>query len=80
MGHLRAERYGEAVSAALAAVSADPLRESAHRTLIGAYLAEGNRAEALLQCRTCHRLLVDAVGVPPSRRLDELIEAALAPR
>src|SRR5205823_5133190 len=36
-------RYGEAVDAGLAAVRADPLRESAHHALIMAHLAAGNR-------------------------------------
>src|SRR5712692_3433122 len=37
-----AGRYGEAVDAGLAAVCAEPLRESAHGTLISAHIAEGN--------------------------------------
>ena len=41
-----AGRHAEAVEAALDAVDLDPLRESAHRTLIQAHLAEGNVAEA----------------------------------
>ena len=35
-------RHAEAVEAGLAAVIGEPLRESAQRALIGAYLAEGN--------------------------------------
>jgi len=41
-----AGRCGEAVEAAILAVSADPLRESASRVLIEAHLAEGNLIEA----------------------------------
>lgn len=73
-------RYGEAVGTAMVAVAADPLRETAHRALIGAYLAEGNRGEALHQYRACHRLFRDGLGMPPSPALDELIAEALAPR
>jgi DNA-binding SARP family transcriptional activator len=73
-------RYGEAVGAAMVAVAADPLRETAHRALIGAYLAEGNRGEALHQYRACHRLFLDGLGMPPSPALEELVNRALSPR
>src|SRR5215469_15184118 len=39
-------RFADAVDAALLAVSADPLRESAQRALMEAHVAEGNLAEA----------------------------------
>ena len=39
---LRRGRFGAAIDRALAAIAADPLRESAHRLLIRAYIAEGN--------------------------------------
>jgi DNA-binding SARP family transcriptional activator len=73
-------RYGEAVGTAMVAVAADPLRETAHRALIGAFLAEGNRGEALHQYRACHRLFRDGLGMPPSPALQELINEALSPR
>ena len=73
-------RYGEAVETAMVAVAADPLRETAHRALIGAYMAEGNHGEAMHQYRACHRLFRDGLGMPPSPALDELIAEALAPR
>jgi DNA-binding SARP family transcriptional activator len=68
-----AERYGEAVAAGLAAVSAEPLRESAHRTLIQAHLAEGNRWEALQQYEQYRLLLQTELGVEPSPALRELL-------
>jgi DNA-binding SARP family transcriptional activator len=71
-------RWGAAVLAALAAVSADPLRESAHRAVIKVHLAEGNMAEAIRQLRRCERLMIDEVGVPPSPSLAELIRAGTA--
>jgi DNA-binding SARP family transcriptional activator len=71
------ERYGEAVGAAMVAVAADPLRETAHRALIAAYLAEGNRGQALNQYRDCHRLFRDGLGMPPSPALETLISQAL---
>jgi DNA-binding SARP family transcriptional activator len=68
-----AHRYGEAVEAGLAAVRAEPLRESAHRTLVKAHLAEGNRFEANRQYQNCRRLLLTELGLEPSRGLKELI-------
>lgn len=69
-----ADRCGDAILAALAAVAADPLRESAHRAVIKVHLAEGNVAEAIRQLHRCERLMLDEVGVPPSSRLAELIQ------
>jgi len=66
-------RLGQAVEAALAAVASEPLRESAHRVLIKAYLAEGNRGEALLHYRAFRDLLSRELGVEPSPRMAELI-------
>jgi DNA-binding SARP family transcriptional activator len=42
-------RHAESIDAAQAAVAAEPLRESAQRTLIKAHLAEGNVCEARRQ-------------------------------
>jgi DNA-binding SARP family transcriptional activator len=47
----RTERWAEAVMAGFAAVSRDPLRESAQRALIGAYLGQGNLVAASRQYR-----------------------------
>lgn len=63
-----------ALEAALSAVGAEPLRESAHRALIRVHLAEGNRGEALRQYAVCRRLLRERLGVEPSEQLDELLE------
>jgi DNA-binding SARP family transcriptional activator len=68
-----AGRYGEAVDAGLASVVAEPLRESAHRVLIEAHLAEGNYGEATRQYELCRHLLVDELGVQPSNALRELV-------
>lgn len=74
-----AERFGQAVEAGLAAVAAEPLRESAHRVLIKLYLAEGNRGEALCQYRRCVELLRRELGVEPSWQLSELMQLGLHP-
>jgi DNA-binding SARP family transcriptional activator len=59
-------RFGQAVEAGLAAVSSEPLRESAHRVLIRAYLEEGNRGEAIRQYEACRQVLRRELGIDPS--------------
>lgn len=71
-------RYAQAIDAAYAAITAEPLRESAHAALIGAHLAEGNRAEAARQFAAYERLLADELGLPPSPTIAALLEPALS--
>jgi DNA-binding SARP family transcriptional activator len=74
--------YGRAVEAAMAAVRAEPLRESAQRALIRVHLAEGNRCEALRRYRTYRARLWDELGLEPSPQMEELVDGiadALAP-
>lgn len=68
-----AGRHGEAVDAGLAAVRAEPFRESAHRCLIKAHLAAGNRAEALRQFETYRVLLRDELALAPSTQVRALL-------
>ena len=68
-----AGRFAEAIEAALRAISVDPLRESAHRALIGAHLAEGNFAEAIRSYERFRTLLWEELEVQPSARMEELI-------
>jgi DNA-binding SARP family transcriptional activator len=68
-----AGRFVEATKAGLAAVEGEPLRESAHRVLIAAYLAEGNAVEALRQYRFCRRVLGEQLGLAPSQLLVDLM-------
>jgi len=70
-----AERFGEAVEAGVAATTIEPLRESAHRALVCAHLAEGNRNEALSQYQRFRRLLFDEVGLGPSERMEGLVSS-----
>jgi DNA-binding SARP family transcriptional activator len=73
-GHLReAERFNEALSAGLAAVQCEPLRESAHRRVIEVHLAEGNHAEALRQFHGYRALLARELGLPPSPAIRRLV-------
>ncbi len=68
-----AGRHGEAVAAGLAAVRAEPLRESAHRVLIDAHLAAGNRAAAQHQYEQCRCTLLEELGLEPSDTLRSLL-------
>jgi DNA-binding SARP family transcriptional activator len=74
-----ADRLAEAATAALAAVQAEPLRESARAALIRVHLAEGNQSEALGEFER-YRVLLDAeLGIEPTSRLRTLL-AKLARR
>jgi DNA-binding SARP family transcriptional activator len=66
-------RFGRATEAGMMAIAGEPLRESAHRALIAAHLAEGNAGEALRQYRLCKRLFAEQLGMAPSARLDALV-------
>jgi DNA-binding SARP family transcriptional activator len=65
--------YGLAIRAGRAAVQTEPLRESAHRSLIRAHLAEGNREEAIRQYRCYRRLLWEELGLEPSAIMGRLV-------
>ena len=67
-----AGRFDAALEAGLAAVAGEPLRESSHRAVIRAHLADGNVAEAVRQYRLCRRLLNDQLGLEPSDQTDGL--------
>jgi DNA-binding SARP family transcriptional activator len=66
-------RYAQATEAGLAAVALEPLRESAHRVVIEAYLAEDNASEALRHYQLFEHLLDSKLGLQPSPRLQELV-------
>ena len=70
-------RSGEAAEAAVAAIVSDPLRESAHRSLIRVHLAERNSSEALRQYRLYRAMLRDQLGLAPSDRMEALEPALL---
>jgi DNA-binding SARP family transcriptional activator len=75
-----AGRHADAVESALAAVSAEPLRESAQRVLITAYLAERNWYEARRALNAYRDLLVRELGVPPSADLAALVRDGVPAR
>ena len=74
-----AGKFTRALEAALAAVWAEPLRESAHRTLIRIHTAEGNSGEAMSQYRRYRQLLDRELRLAPTAQMEELIRA-LTPR
>ncbi len=77
-----AELAGEArVAVAQRLVALDPLREASHRTLIAAYLANGEAALARKQFDTCKALLARELGVQPAAETEDLLakQSAAAP-
>jgi SARP family transcriptional regulator, regulator of embCAB operon len=69
-----AGRYGDAAAAALAAVRADPLRESAHAALIKVHLAEHNQSEALREFKRYYDLLRAELDLEPTAQLQRLVQ------
>jgi DNA-binding SARP family transcriptional activator len=74
-----AGRLGDASDVGLAALAAEPLRESAHRALVRIHLAEGNTGEALRQYRLCRRLLGEQLGIQPSEQMEQLVGSVMTP-
>jgi DNA-binding SARP family transcriptional activator len=66
-------RHWEAVDVAMEAVAVEPLRESAHRILVAAHLADGNWGEAHRQYRWYRDLLWMELGVEPSPAMVDLV-------
>lgn len=71
--------HAEAVQCGLLAVQAEPLRESAHRALMRAHIAEGNRARAVQQFRLLERQLELELQVSPSPATIDLARELLGP-
>lgn len=65
--------YATAIDIALEAIQLEPLRESAHHTLITVHLQEENVIEAVRHFRFFSQLLRDELGVEPSPRIAALI-------
>jgi DNA-binding SARP family transcriptional activator len=70
---LDAGRPGTALVAALAAAGLEPLRESAHRIVIAAHLAEGNASEALRQYAHFRDVLWTEMRLRPSAGLESML-------
>jgi DNA-binding SARP family transcriptional activator len=78
-----AGRYADALQLGLAAVHAEPLRETAHRLLTDVHLRQGNVAAAIVQFRSYERMLAVELGARPSSAMRALmrhcIDDALVP-
>ena len=68
-----AMHFGRAAESALAAVSTEPLRESAQRALIAVHLAQGNRSEAIRQYCAYRKLVREELDLEPSKQMADLI-------
>jgi DNA-binding SARP family transcriptional activator len=66
-------RLADALEVAYEAVRAEPLRESAHRTVVRVHLAEGNLVEAVRAHDRFRELLWEELGVPPSELMARLL-------
>ncbi|MCV2489189.1 bacterial transcriptional activator domain-containing protein [Geodermatophilus sp. YIM 151500] len=75
-----ADHHGMAVQAAHLAVQAEPLRESAHRTLVRVHLAEGNVVEAVRAFQLFRQMLHDELGVAPTEQMTRLVRGLGAGR
>lgn len=73
-------RFSDAVRAAMTAVRADPLRESAHGALMRVHLAEGNQTEAISEFNRYRELLRDSLGLEPTARLVALLDGCVTDR
>ena len=73
---LTAGALEQAVGTGLRLLALDPLRESAHRTLMDAYVRQGRRTAALRQYQRCVEALQRELGVAPeaatTRRFREI--------
>ncbi|MFE3289396.1 BTAD domain-containing putative transcriptional regulator [Rhodococcus sp. NPDC059234] len=74
----RRRRFTAAVETALEATRVEPLRESAHRTLIWIHLCEDNIAEAMRHFALFRKTIHDELGVEPSTRLQALISSHIS--
>lgn len=70
-----AGRLAEAASAALAAVRAEPLRESARAALIRVHMAEGNQSDAREEFERYRVLLRADLALEPTSQLRQLLES-----
>ncbi len=72
---LRSEKsFGQASSAAQAAIDADPLRESPRAALIRIHMAEGNVSDAIREFTRYRELLKRDLGLDPTPRLQALLD------
>jgi DNA-binding SARP family transcriptional activator len=71
-------QYLRALEAGFAAIAIEPVRETAHRTIIEAYIAEGNAGCALQHYQKYRGLVRRELGVNPSREMLRLVHPLTA--
>ncbi|TWD72546.1 DNA-binding SARP family transcriptional activator [Kribbella amoyensis] len=71
-------RSHEALQAARAAISVEPLHESAHRTIVRTHLENGDIVEAVQHYEKFRAMLERELGFPPSELFRELVHPYLA--
>jgi DNA-binding SARP family transcriptional activator len=76
---IRQGLVARAIDLGMVVTAAEPLRESAHRLLIQAHLAEGNLAEALRQYERYATVLRQDLGFEPSPRMRGLLPRTVVP-
>jgi DNA-binding SARP family transcriptional activator len=76
--HLDQDRPATALAVALSVARDEPLRESAHRLVIQAHLAHGNRAEAARQYRHYRQVLWTELKLSPDAGIQALISPVLS--
>jgi predicted ATPase/DNA-binding SARP family transcriptional activator len=69
------DEYQPAMAYARRWLALDPLREPAHRHLMGLYAQSGQRAAALRQYAECERILKEELGVSPEDETTQLYQA-----
>ena len=69
----RQRRTHEALQAARAAISIEPLHESAHRTIVETHLDNGDVMEAIKHFQRFQTMLDRELGLPPSALFMELV-------
>ncbi len=72
--HAQRGEHDSAVAFATRQLALEPWHEAAHRQLMRALAARGQRAEALAQLEACRRVLAEALGVEPSAETLALAE------
>ncbi|MEZ4635778.1 MAG: BTAD domain-containing putative transcriptional regulator [Caldilineaceae bacterium] len=73
--HLAREDYAQASNYAYRQLEMEPWREAAHRQIMTALSAQGDRTGALSQYERCRKMLLDHLGVEPDPETEALYDA-----
>jgi DNA-binding SARP family transcriptional activator len=70
-------RYGLAIETAMIAIDIDPLRESSHRLVAAANMAQGNHPAALAGYERYREMLFRDTGMKPSAKFQPVVDKLL---